>query len=77
MRLKVRKLFGLIICKTILAPKERTQQKCGIIGTKKPTQKEAADMGRRSEYTREEKVAAVKLVTEEGRSVLSCGGKEV
>ena len=28
-------------------------------------------MGRRSEFTREEKVAAVKLVTEEGRSLLS------
>lgn len=28
-------------------------------------------MGRKSEYTREEKIAAVKLVTEGGRSVLS------
>ncbi len=28
-------------------------------------------MGRRSEFSREEKIAAVKLVTEEGRSLLS------
>ena len=52
----------------VLAPNLRTTEKCGIIG---PTQKEAAEMGRKSEFSREEKIAAVKLVTEGGRSALS------
>ena len=41
------------IVRDVLAPNLRTTEKCGIIG---PTQKEAAEMGRKSEFSREEKI---------------------
>jgi transposase len=59
-------LYWMMFC--ALAPNLRTTEKCGII---EPTQKEAAGMGRKSEFSREEKITAVKLVTEGGRSPLS------
>jgi len=49
-----------------LAPIQRTTQKCGRIHTK-----ELYTMGRQSKFTEEEKLAAVRMVTEGGRTVLS------
>jgi len=51
----------------IAAPRISGQQESVV---KKPQRRDVR-MGRRSEFTREEKIAAVKLVEEGGRSVLS------
>ena len=53
-------------------PEKADTSKVWYNKTRKNTQKkETAEMGRRSEFTREEKIAAVKLVTEGGRNILS------